>query len=263
MGLCDIYGNEIQTGGTGGSSQSELQRKFSGKNIIWLGDSVHAYIWPDGVTIPYLFQNDSKAKCYNWCQGGMTMALMGVANYDPYSGVGMVDALISGNFTAQETYANDDHGTKNGNFLQEVAEMKSFDMSKAHTIIIEFGTNDCWKLVTPDNSDNKFDTTTTGGALRYMIKTLQTKYPKLNIAVCNVQRMTGFADSEHTKPYDSTVQNEVIKSVCDEYCVPLIDIGGELGINEYTLNTLGDVHRTHAGKIKQVQLIDNRLVQLF
>ena len=118
MSLYDINGNEILTGG---SSQSELQRKFSGKNIIWLGDSIHAYASPDGVTVPYLFQYDSKATCYNWCQGGMTMALMDNPSYDAYSGVGMIDAIVSKNFTAQETYANDDHGTAQGNFLQQVA----------------------------------------------------------------------------------------------------------------------------------------------
>ena len=151
MSLYDINGNEILTGG---SSQSELQRKFSGKKIIWLGDSIHAYASPDGVTVPYLFQYDSKATCYNWCQGGMTMALMDNPSYDAYSGVGMIDAIVSKNFTAQETYANDDHGTAQGNFLQQVAEMKSLDFSKVHTIVIEFGTNDVLKDVTLDNAEN-------------------------------------------------------------------------------------------------------------
>ena len=263
MSLYDINGKEVVSGGTGGSS--ELQRKFSGKNIIWLGDSVHAYSSPDGVTIPYLFQYDSKATCYNWAQGGMTMALMGVENYDPYSGVGMIDALVSGDFTEQETYANDDHGTAQGNFLQQVAEMKTFDMSKAHTVIIEFGTNDALKEVTLDNSENELDTTTTGGALRYMIKTLQTAYPKVNIAVCNVQPMSGYLDSEHQKPYDSIEQAELINQICDELNIPIIDIYNELGLNDYTKSTLlsDGLHRTHQGKLKQVQVIENRLVQLF
>ena len=265
MGLCDIYGNEIQTGGTGGSSQSELQRKFSGKNIVWLGDSIHAYSQWDGVTVPYLFQYDSKANCYNWCQGGMTMALMDNPSYDAYSGVGMIDAIVTKNFTAQETYANDDHGTAQGNFLQQVAEMKSLDFSKVHTIVIEFGTNDTMKMVSLDNDKNELDTHTTGGALRYMIKTLLTAYPNLNIVVCNVQKMTGWADSEHTKWYDSTEQSNLINEICKELSVPVIDIYNDLGLNDYTKSNLlhDGLHRTHNGKLKQVQLIENRLVQLF
>lgn len=259
MSLYDINGNEIQTGGTGGSSQSELQRKFKDKNIIWLGDSIHAYEQWDGVKIPYLFQYHSGANCYNWAQGGTTMAKMGVTNYDPFSGVGMVDALIFRDFTEQETHMED------RNFKTQVAQMQSFDMSKAHTIIIEFGTNDVLKDVTLDNPENELDTNTTGGALRYMIKTLQTKYPKLNIAVCNVQYMTGWLDAEHTKFYDSTERTNLINQICDELNIPLIDIFNELGLNDYTSTTLlyDGLHRTHQGKLKQVQLIENRLVQLF
>lgn len=266
MSLYDIDGNEIQIGGsTSGTSQSELQRKFSGKNIVWLGDSIHAYTMWDGITIPYLFQYHSGAKCYNWAQGGMTMALMNNPSYDAYSGVGMIDALVSGDFTDQETYASDDHGTAQGNFLEQVAEMKSFDMSKAHTIVIEFGTNDALKDVPLDNSENELDSTTTGGALRYMIKTLQTAYPKLNIAVCNVQYGTGWLDAEHTKSYDTTNQTNIINQICADLNIPIIDIYNDLGLNEYTSSTLlhDGLHRTHDGKIRQAQLIENRLVQLF
>lgn len=264
MAIYDINGNEIVSSG-GGKGISELQRKFAGKKIIWLGDSIHAYTWKDGVTIPYLFQYDSGAICYNWAQGGMTMAKMGVINYDPYSGVGMVDALTSKDFTAQETYAHEDHGTKNGNFYTEVAEMKATDMSTVDAIIIEFGTNDAMKMVTLDNDENPLDTTTTGGALRHMIKTLQTKYPSLKIIVLNVQRMAGWADSERTKWYDSANQNEVIESVCTELAVPMIDIYNLLGVNDYTKGTLlaDGLHRSHKGKVKQAQIIENQMCLYF
>lgn len=265
MAIYDIDGNIISTGGTGGTYQSELQRKFSGKKIIWIGDSIHAYNSPDGVTIPYLFEYHSGAKCYNWAQGGMTMALTGAENYDCYSGVGMVDALISGDFSKQEAYSGDDHGTAQGNFTEQVAEMKTLDMSTAYAVVIEFGTNDAMKLVTLDNEENPLDTTTTGGALRYMIKTLQTAYPNLNILVCNVQKMSGYADAEHQKPYDSNNQNEVIESVCADLSIPVIDIYNLLGINDYTKSTLlaDGLHRSHKGKLKQVQIIENQMCLLF
>lgn len=265
MAIYDINGNDISTGGASGTSQSELQRRFSGKKIIWLGDSIHAYAKPDGVTIPYLFQYHSGAKCYNWAQGGMTMALTGTANYDPYSGVGMVDALVSGDFSDQETYASEDHGTAQGNFIEQVAEMKAFDMASADALIIEFGANDAFKQVPTDNADNVLDKTTTGGALRYMLKALQTAYPLLPIAVCNVQKMSGYSDSEHQQPYDSKIQNEVIESVCSELSIPVIDIYDLLGLNEYTSATLlsDGAHRSHAGKLRQVQIIENRMTQLF
>lgn len=265
MAIYDIDGNIISTGGIGGTSQSELQRKFGGKKVIWLGDSIHAYSSPDGVTIPYLFGYHSGAICYNWCQGGMTMAKIGVENYDPYSGVGMVDALISGDFTDQETYASEDHGTAQGNFMEQVAEMKAFDMASADALIIEFGANDAFKLVALDNEDDDLDITTTGGALRYMIKTLQTAYPLLKIAVCNVQKISGYADSEHKQPYDSVNQNTVIESVCEELSIPVIDLYYLLGINDYTSAALliDGAHRSHNGKLKQVQIIENQMCYYF
>lgn len=263
MAIYDINGNKIVSGAN--SSTSELKRKFSGKKIIWLGDSIHAYSAPDGVTIPYLFQYHSGAICYNWAQGGMTTALTGVAGYDPYSGVGMVNALISGDFTQQEAYAGDDHGTAQGNFSEQVAEMKSIDMSSVDVVVIEFGTNDALKLVTLDNTDNPLDTSTTGGALRYMVKELQTAYPSLNIVVCNVQKMSGYADAEHQKPYDSMNQNQIIESVCAELSVPVIDIYNLLGLNDYTKGTLlsDGLHRSHKGKLRQVQILENQMCMLF
>lgn len=265
MAICDINGNVISSGGSGGTGQSEIQRRFSGKKIIWLGDSIHAYTQWDGLTIPYLFSYESGAKCYNWAQGGMTMAKMGIPNYDCYSGVGMVDSLISGDFSQQEAYAADNHGTKNGNFYTEVAEMKAMDMSTVELVIIEFGTNDAMKMVPLDSEEDPLDTTTTGGALRYMIKQLQTKYPKLKIAVLNVQRMTGYADAEHTKWYDSKNQNEVIEGVCAELAVPMIDIYNLLGVNDYTKSALlqDGLHRSHHGKVVQCRIIENALCDFF
>lgn len=256
--LYDGFGNPIEI--NGGSTS-----KFKDKNIIWIGDSIHAYATPNGVTIPYLFQYNTGAKCYNWCQGGMTMALTGVANYDCYSGVGMINALISGDFTEQETYANENHGTAQGNFLEQVAEMIAFDMSTADNLIIEFGTNDTLKDVALDNEENEFDTYTTGGALRYMIKTLQTAYPKLDIAVCNVQKMTGWLDSEHTKSYDSKKQTDLINQICDDFSISVIDIYNLLGLNDYTSSTLlsDNLHRSHVGKLKQVQVIENQMNYYF
>lgn len=264
MAIYDRDGNPISAG-SGGDSSTELQRKFSGKKIIWLGDSIHAYTYPDGITIPYLFGHHSGSTCYNWAQGGMTMALTGVENYDPYSGVGMVDAMISGDFTQQEAYAGDDHGTAQGNFAEQVAEMKAIDMATVDSIIIEFGTNDAMKLVPLDNADNTLDTSTTGGALRYMIKTLQTAYPSLKIVVLNVQKMSGYADAEHQKPYDSKNQNEVIESVCADLSIPVIDIYNLLGLNSYTSSTLlsDGLHRSHKGKLRQVQIIENMMCAYF
>lgn len=256
MALYTIDGVEIEgIGSSSGASVSELQRRFKGKNIVWLGDSIHDYEQPDGVNIPYLFQYHSGCKSWNWAQGGTTMAKNGVANYDPYSGVGMVDAIISRNFTEQKKYQDD------RNFVQQVSEMESFNFADAYACIIEFGTNDGWKQVPVGTPNEGFDVNTTAGALRYMIKELQTKYPGLKIAVCTTQPGVGFSDAEQQHPYDLKTQSDAIRDVCRNLFVPCIDIYHLLGYNEWTKDylTTDGTHRSHEGKIKQVQIIENQM----
>lgn len=239
--------------------ETKTESKLKGKNIVFLGDSIHAYQQWDGVTVPYLIQSNTGAKCYNWCQGGMTMALTDVASYDPYSCVGMVNALTQKDFTSQETYAGDDHGTAQGNFTEQIAEMKEIGLDTADIVVIEFGTNDCIKLVDLDDSENELNTKTTAGALRYAIKTLLNYKSNLLIFVCNVQKMTGYADAEHQKPYDSSKQTQAINNVCEKLNVPIIDIYGNLLLNDYTKGLLlhDGLHRTHEGKVRQATLIQN------
>ena len=144
---------------------------------------------------------------------------MNIDNYEAFSGVGMVDCLTTRDFTNQETHMSD------RGFTKQVAEMKEFDFSKADYVIIELGTNDNMKLVDLDNAENPLDTHTTGGALRYMIKTLLTYNPKFNIAVCNIQDGVEGRRNEGTElVYVSKDRNEIIESVCDELKIPLIDI---------------------------------------
>ena len=184
MELYDADGKKIFLQEDGTKTESKLK----GKNIVFLGDSIHAYQQWDGVTVPYLIQSNTGAKCYNWCQGGMTMALTDTASYDPYSCVGMVNALTQKDFTNQEKYAGDDHGTAQGNFTEQIAEMKEIGLDTADIVVIEFGTNDCIKLVDLDDSENELNTKTTAGALRYAIKTLLNYKSNLLIFVCNVQK---------------------------------------------------------------------------
>lgn len=237
--------------------KSELSRKLKGKKIVFLGDSIHAYAVPDGITIPYYIQYHTEAECYNFAQGGTTMATMGVANYDPYCCAKMVDALVDGDFTDQEFYQED------RSFTKQVAAMKELDFSTVEYIVIEFGTNDCLKAVPLDNEEDIYDISTTGGALRYSIKRLLTYNPKLIILVCNVQAMSGYLDAEHQKPYTSDSQNNVIENILETYSIPLIDIKRKLGLNQFTSSTLltDGLHRSRDGKLKQVSIIENVLDQ--
>ena len=236
-----------------------LHKKFEKKNIIWLGDSIHAYTEPDGITVPEYFECHSGAKCYNWCQSGTTMALMDEEAYDPYSGVEMVNALISRDFIELDEFRVEQ------GFEAQIAEMKAFDMDEADYMILEFGTNDAIREIPPDNGVQKMDVYTTGGALRYILHILKEQYPALKIFVCNVQPGRGHIWGDSSREYDFQVVSEVIERVCDEYEVPMIDIYGELGLtSENEEDILSDgLHRSHEGKLRQVHAIEKKLLSTF
>lgn len=238
-----------------GVIKTDVQKKMNDKNILFIGDSIHAYEGYDNYNIPYLIGLDTGCKVYNFCQGGTTMAKVGADNYIPFCGVEMINALVSGDFSTQEQYAED------RNFVAQLEDMKKLDMSTIDCIVVEFGTNDTLKDCTLDNNENLFDVTTTGGALRTMIKTIQTYNPLVSVLVCNVQKMTGWLDAEHSKTYDSAIQNEVIENICKDYCIPLIDIYNKLGLNDYTSSSLlkDGLHRNLNGMYVQAKIIINYL----
>lgn len=248
--MYDYLGNEIKVEET-----TDLVKKFKGKNIVILADSIFDYEIPDGFNIGFWIKKNIEANVLNWAQGGCCMAKGKATNYDPYSFVGLADALATHTFTDQEEYATD------RNFSEQVDEMKNFDMSKADYLIVAYGTNDFWRNGKIEDSDEGYDTSTYIGAFKYGIKTLLTKYPKLKIVCLGIQNLGSlYIDSGGYTIYSSKY-NEAIKKAAYDLAVPFVDIWSDSMINTITSGTLcdGQPHLSHEGKLRYAALVENAL----
>ncbi|MDY2812328.1 MAG: SGNH/GDSL hydrolase family protein, partial [Dorea sp.] len=191
MAIYDYTGNEIIH-----EDVTDLVKKFRGKNVIWLGDSLIDYEKPEGYTVAYWFQKDTQANCYNWCQGGTSLATIGNADYDAFNASAMAVALTTGDFTDMDAHA------EIRGFADRVAQMKNFDFSTAQYIIVEYGTNDVWKGCTLDNADDLYDTSTSLGSLRTMYRTLLEYNPKLKIIQIGLQPWDAVNGNTGIKEYE-------------------------------------------------------------
>ena len=256
MAIYDVNGTVISSGG--GSGKNTLD----GKNVIILADSVFDYETPDGINVGQMLAVSSGATVYNWAQGGCCMAKGKATNYDPYSFVGMVDALATQTFTDQSTYAED------RGFTTQVAEMQAFNMSNCDFMLVAYGTNDYWRSCLYDNPNDSEDVTYFSGAVRYGLKTLLTAYPFIKLIFVNLQNM-GSTYNETAAWYNATGShyvesaryNQYINDICAEFAVPVLDIWNTSMINDYTDNELycdgGKPHLSHRGKQKYVTMIEN------
>lgn len=249
----DYQGEELRVTDT-----IDLIKKFEGKNIIILADSIFDYEQPDGFNIGEYIHQDINANVYNWAQGGCMMAKGKADNYDPYSFVGMVDALCTRNFTDQEKYM-DDRG-----FTDRVTEMEKFDMSKCDYMIVSYGTNDLWLNTQDDptdNANNELDTSTFLGAYRYGIKTLLTKYPTIKLLSIGFQGGMGAVNGKTGVYHSAKKWNEALKDISYDLSIPFLNMWSHSMINSYTQSTLtnGQPHLKKEGKKRYAALIENAL----
>lgn len=259
MIIFDGKGNELSTDGKG---------VLKGKKVIILADSVFDYEVPDSNNIGQLLAIDANCTVYNWSQGGCCMAKGKATNYDPYSFVGLVDALVDRDFTDQIANASE------RSFTSQVEEMQTIPVTSCQFMLIAYGTNDYWRSCTYDNPDNNVDTTAFSGAVRYGLQKLLGAYPSLNVLMINMQNL-GRTYNETAAWYnktgshyvESSIYNGYINDISREFAVPVLDIWGESLINDQTKDTFcyqgSRPHLTRAGKLKYVELIENACDRYF
>lgn len=168
--------------------------------------------------------------------------------YYPLDMANIASAIASGDFSAQL-------GTS-VTLPSGFATLSSGSIANYKAIVLEFGTND-FSAKVPFDGD---DATSIRGALRYILRTILTRYPNMRIVVLStLQYVTLGTGTESGVPTheDGTVwqMNEVIKGVCesDEFCVPFVDMYHAFGQNGITRNVLNSdgVHLTSPNGAKR------------
>jgi lysophospholipase L1-like esterase len=137
---------------------------------------------------------------------------------------------------------------------------------------IAYGTNDWSGNNVLDNDENRYDTATVCGALRYSVEALLTAFPQLRIFVLLptyrfwMDSAGAFtADSETATNQHGKTLVEYCQGIADvaaEYNLPIIDNYRQLGINKfnralYFPATDGTHHNENGRKLLAANIVKN------
>ena len=141
---------------------------MSDYDIVFLGDSLIANCMVDSLSEPGVVNAFTNANTYNLAIGGTYASLRGV-DYPQNTFVNISDTLTKGT----ELVGGDER------FYRELERFTadSHDGKKL-IFVIEYGANDFFSSEPTDNSEDKYDVTSYGGALRNSVEKLMKKYQK-------------------------------------------------------------------------------------
>lgn len=236
--------------------------------IVNLGDSIFG-----NNEIPYdlgtQIQKCTWKKTANCGFGGTTARVIPTGNMAPLGLPSIVDCIVSKDYSSLGTPA-EWASKQEYRYSTQTLLFPLIDFEKVKVITIAYGTND-WNSDTPlDNENNKFDTATYCGGLRYAIKELQTAYPNLTIVLfAPLYRYWSSSQDYSTVDDDSNTRTNslnlkltdyvtAMKGVAEEYSIPFFDNYHACGLNQFSApNWLRD--GTHLNRTVGVELIGHRM----
>ena len=226
---------------------------ISGKVGVFFGDSITEF-----GTYPQQVGDITGLIAYNVGVGGCRMSNHTLPYYDKFSMTKLADAITTGVWTDQENAIQEsiEHGDDNTEIFQR---MKSIDFNNVDYIIIAFGTNDFGGGITIGDANSDKNNTTFCGAIKYVIETILTTYPKIKLFFLTpifrwkVPNPTEALYNSDITPigelYLKDYANAIIK-MCEAYHVPVLDLYNKSNINainhEYYISTDG-THPTREG----------------
>lgn len=247
-----------------------------GKTIVNMGDSIFGIFNPPFDISTYLSEKTG-ATTYNCGFGGSSMATHGqTETYAKFSFWELIDAIVSGDFSEQETAMSLSSWTKPTSYRLRLDTLKAIDFNDVDILTIAHGANDFAYGYALDSTENNEDVSTYLGALRYSLRKLMTAYPKLRIFVCTPIFRTWIDTGGKPIRYsDDVTQKDLggyseltyenymdgLKSVADEYNIGYID-NYHIGINRYNrLNYFDDNDGAHP-KIEGRKLIASHMAKV-
>ena len=227
----------IGTSGSGGTSP------LAGKIIYNFGDSVFGNA-QSADSVSGALASITGATTYNVGFGGCQMS-QHANHWDAFSMYRLADAITTGDYSLQDTAIQAGVSGMPSYFNTHLTRLKNADWSKVDFITIGYGTNDYTAGDLLDNPNDKFDTTTHGGALRYAIETILTAYPHIKILIVtstyrfwfNADNLTFKEDSDEVSyntnqdTLDKFAENAI--KIAKEYKLPVKNLYHDLGINKF------------------------------
>ncbi len=154
------------------------------KNIVNFGDSIFGN-YKGETSISGVIEKNIDANVYNCGFGGCQMRKRSNVQWDKFSMYKLADAICSGDWSEQEAVATGGVSGMPDYFIETVNMLKAIDFSTVDIITIAYGLNDFTieEKKKPDNPDDKYDVTTTAGALRYSVEKIMDRYPHIRIVI--------------------------------------------------------------------------------
>ncbi len=220
------------------SEKSNEHTSLYGKTIVNFGDSIFGNKRPP-YDVSTALSNITGATVHNLGFGGCRMSSYD-ADWSPFSMYMLADSIANNDFTAQDNVDITAKGLPSY-FVETRELLKSIDWNKVDIVTIAYGTNDFTAYKVLDSDENKYDTNTYGGALRYSIEKLLGAYPHLKIFVLSQTYRfwlngTDFVEDSDTKIINGLKLTDFVdktKEISKEYHLKFIDNYYDLGINKY------------------------------
>lgn len=227
-----------------------LDKPLIGKKIVNFGDSIVG-----NKTAPYdmstTIQNITGGTTYNVGFGGCRMAYGKYPRpWEAFSMIGLSEAIVSGDWSAQDTAIADTSQGYPAYFPNHLAKLKGLDFNTVDYITIRYGRNDWNADVELDNQLNKYDLQTYGGSLRKSLEILMEKYPHLRVLIqtqgyCFFLNETGEFINDGDDKENSHGQTivdfvELTKEIARDYKTPCQDDYYDLGFNKFNRSAYFD-----------------------
>lgn len=227
---------------------NEESQTLKGKVVLNLADSIYGNT--QGVeSVSAHIANRTGATVHNLGFGGTRIAQHN-QYWDAFSLYRLADEIIKPNTDSTKWQLQDEAisaieaGLVVGMpsyFKQSLALLKSIDFTTVDYITIASGTNDL-PVSGLDNTQNKYDITSMGGALRYSLEKIMTNFKQLKIMVCSpiyrfwMDESGAFIDDSDTREYNGLTLIDFVekqREIAKEFKTPFSDNYFELGFNKF------------------------------
>ena len=250
------------------SENVEKTLPLYGKTVVCFGDSITDNGYNVSRDVATNIHGITGGNIINFGFGGCQMSQHHTNYYDPFSMYRLAYAIANNDWDLQDVAL--ELTPIPANAAEKITKIKSVDFSKVDTITIAYGTNDWGNNQVLDNENNRLDTDTIGGALRYSIETLLTAFPNLRISIvsatwrCKLSGSTIVSDSDtdqNTNGNTLPQVNELLKDIADEYHLNFIDVYNNTTFNRYTFeqNFVDAIHPGFSGMKTLARIISKSI----
>lgn len=234
--------------------ENENTTNALGLNILCLGDSIFGN---DKEIVKYLSELNGSNVILGAIGGTRVCIRTNDDNWKHLDGQNLVQALMSGDWTAQDSAVEALKGTYTW-LPDRIATLKALDMSTVDWIVMDWGTND---YVGGHSVEEILD------AYNTVIDSLQSNYPELRILISTpIWRYFDDVENGDNRVYNGSTLKEIadaIEAFANEKRVSVLNAYENMPLNYNTASTYFDstsgVHLNAKGNMVYAQLLDSKL----